>query len=342
MVAPLSSVRPALVSKPFDDHRFNVKLRPGQRLHADSLELETLEFLGSGGNGSVFRMLITDGELRGLIVATKFLEVIRDPERVERFAKEIKILKEVNHPHVIKVLDTGTWKVGDHHTVPFFVMEYQPRNLERETSAHPRGLHPDAVLPLCLQMTSAMVHIHSKDIVHRDLKPANILYDGSNVKLADFGIASLLDRGAVVKSSKGKKVGPYYYLSPEQWKWWKEETKDIPGKESDIFQLGLIFLKMLTGFNANTVHDWEKGGINEEPKSRIRVYDGSLVNDIANIVREMDRGRSRETPNRRTGANPFTWGVPRIFLSFFSTLWSPAGERILKVTNFMLSAKLFA
>lgn len=268
-----------------NDDRYKVKLPAGKRIRAESLNLENLEFLGSGGNGSVFRMLITEGELRGLIVAVKFLEAVGDEERVKRFEQEIKVLREVNHPHVIKVLDIGRYNSGQ-HVIPFFVMEYQPRNLERETSSHPRGLHPDVVLPLCLQMTSALVHIHAKNVAHRDLKPANILFDGSNVKIADFGIASLIDRSAIVKTSKGKKVGPHYFLSPEQWKWWKEEIDEAPGKESDIFQLGLIFVKMLTGFNPNTVHEW-RDGERTEPKSKLWVYHGSLVNDVAGIVSEM-------------------------------------------------------
>jgi serine/threonine protein kinase len=284
------------VTKHTDAFRFDVKLRPGQRLQAESLALENLEYLGSGGNGSVFRMIIAEGALRGLIVAVKFLETIGEEERVKRFEQEIKILREVNHPHVIKVLDVGRYTAGS-RSVPFFVMEYQPRNLERETNSHPRGIHPDAFFPLCLQMTSALIHIHAKDVSHRDLKPANILFDGTNIKIADFGIASLLDRSALVKSAKGKKVGPHFYMSPEQWAWWKEESSEPPGKKSDIFQLGLIFIRMLTGFNPNTVHQWEKDTTRPTPRSKMRIYDGSLVNAISGIVEEMLEVEAAQRPS---------------------------------------------
>src|SRR5438552_1310739 len=111
MVSPTPSAKPALVPKTSDQERerYKVKLSPGQRLKAEKLSLESLEFLGSGGNGSVYRMLISEDELRGLIVAVKFLETIEEEDRVRRFEQEIKILKDVNHPHVIKVLDTGRY-----------------------------------------------------------------------------------------------------------------------------------------------------------------------------------------------------------------------------------------
>jgi serine/threonine-protein kinase len=315
-IAPTASNK-----KPITD-RHSVKLNPGYRLVADTLRLENLEFLGSGGNGSVFRMLITEGELRGLIVAVKFLETLGDDQRAKRFEQEINVLQQVNHPHVIRVLDTGKLpRSYEKVTIPFFVMEYQPRNLDRETSAHPRGLHPDAVLPLCLQMASALAHIHTKDIVHRDLKPANILFDGSNIKIADFGLASLLDRSSFVQTTKGQKAAPLYYISPEQWKWWKEETDATPGKESDVFQLGLIFVKMLTGYNPNTVHAWRCGeSLHSEPKLNIRVQSGSLVSDTTGLVKEM----IEVDPVKRPTAGDVQerlLGIFRAYSSHFSALY---------------------
>lgn len=105
-------------------------LRPGQNLFSKELQLQNLEFLGKGGTGSVFRMMITAGKLSGLIVAVKFLETIQDEKRVERFKEEVKILQSIDHPHVIKFLDLGVF--GTRQPINFFVMEYQPRNLERE------------------------------------------------------------------------------------------------------------------------------------------------------------------------------------------------------------------
>lgn len=327
----MNNAQPSLAGKPQlahsirDEHdRFTIKLKPGQFVTAKKLSLDNLEFLGSGGNGSVFRMLIRDGELRGLIVAVKFLETVDDEERVKRFGQEIQVLQQVDHPHIIKVLDTGEYRtVG--RAIPFFVMEYQPRNLERETRSHAKGLHPDGVLPICLQMASALVHIHGKGIAHGDLKPANILYDGANIKVADFGIASLVDRSALVKSA-GNKVGPHYFLSPEQWKWWKEEGASRPGMTSDIFQLGLVFIKTLTGFNPNTVQDWSQDS-RPEPKSKLwSSYNGSLVSDIVGLSRAMIEVNPNNRPNAGEVQDRLL-GVFRAYSSHFSALYGASPGR---------------
>src|SRR6266852_3649682 len=96
-----------------------IYLRPGQTVTADTLTLENLEMLGRGGNGTVFRMIIKSGALKGLIVAVKFLEVLEDQERVDRFDQEIKILHEASHPHVIKVLDRGKFLRRDQSPIPY-------------------------------------------------------------------------------------------------------------------------------------------------------------------------------------------------------------------------------
>lgn len=234
--------------------RFQLRLQPRQTVRARGLTLENLEWLGRGGNGSVFRMIVTSGHLKGLIVAVKVLEVLEDADRVERFKQEIEVLEKSDHPHIIEVLDRGEYATQG-RVLPFFVMEYQPRNLDRELNAHPHGLHPDLVLPLCVQMASALVYLHEREIIHRDLKPSNILFDGSNIKLADFGIAALADTSGlhVITTPEGQKIAPHFYISPEQWAWWKKSSKDRPSKPSDIFQLGLIMYQMLSGFNCNTV-----------------------------------------------------------------------------------------
>ncbi len=304
-----------------EGRRSELRLQPGQTVRAHKLILENLEWLGRGGNGSVYRMIITSGHLRGLIVAVKFLEILEAEDRIQRFEKEIELLQGADHPHIIEVLDTGGYSAYGRQ-FPFFVMEYQPRNLARELEAHPRGLHPDVVLPLCLQITSALVYLHSRNIIHRDLKPANVLFDGANLKVADFGIADLADRSGlrVIQTPEGEKVGPHFYMSPEQWHWWKNPNKAArPGPPSDIFQVGLIMYGMLTGFNPNTVYEW-KDDCQPPPSKKLRDMDGSLVNDLVGIVREM----VEVTPGSRPTAEKLQdrlLVVFRAYSSHFSALY---------------------
>ena len=261
-----------------------IKLFDNQKITTTkSVDLINLEYLGRGGNGAVYRMMVKSGELRGLIVAVKFLEAIGDAVRVERFNREIQTLQNINHPNIVTIIDTGQFK-----QLPFYVMEYQPRNLEQEMKSHPRGIHPDLVLPISLQIASALKLLHDKSIIHRDLKPSNILFDGSNIRLADFGIARNTDDGFSINTIVGQKTAPYYYMSPEQWKWWKniEDPTKIQAA-SDIYQFGLIIYSLASGVNPNTVFNWNEKESNERPAPKIWEGRGSLINDLYQLVAEM-------------------------------------------------------
>src|SRR5208337_1822315 len=86
---------------------------------------------------------------------------------------------------------------------------------------------------------------HQQGIVHRDIKPENILLDKQGrVKIADFGIAKLLDTGGRVASLTGEQqvVGTPHYMAPEQIE--KPATVD---HRADIYSLGVVFYEMLTG-----------------------------------------------------------------------------------------------
>lgn len=280
------------------DSRVEFRLQEGQRVKSESLGLQNLEWLGRGGNGTVFRMIVTEGSLKGLIVAVKFLEKIQDHERKERFRKEIETARRIDHPHVIKIRDLGNFRARNLE-IPFFVMEYQPRNLERDLHAHPGGFHPDLVLPLSLQIASALATLHEEGIIHRDLKPSNILFDGANVKIADFGIArSVAGDQDATPTPAGRKVAPRFHMSPEQWRFWRKKSSERPDKPSDVYQAGLIMYQTLTGFNPNTVHKWE----DEEGDVAVRQLRnkvGSLANDFVVLVREMLGPEPASRPSMR-------------------------------------------
>jgi tRNA A-37 threonylcarbamoyl transferase component Bud32 len=201
-------------------------------------QLESLELLGQGGMGAVYK-----ARQPGLdrLVALKILppEAVRDPSFAERFGREARALAKLNHPNIVSVYDSG--KAGDLY---YFVMEFidgvNLRQLLR--TGH---LLPREALQIVPQICDALQFAHDEGIVHRDIKPENILLDKrGRVKIADFGIAKLLGAKAAEFTLTGpwQVMGTAHYMAPEQMA--KPQEVD---HRADIYSLGVVFYELLTG-----------------------------------------------------------------------------------------------
>ncbi len=200
-----------------------------------------LELIGKGGMGSVYRAVRGDDVYRKE-VAVKVLERgFHDPELVARFRAERRILAELDHPGIAKLLDGGTTPDGR----PFFVLE-KVDGTAIDAYADGERLTVSERLRLFLKVCAAVRFAHQHLIVHRDLKPGNILVtrDGEP-KLLDFGIAKLLGPGSfdltVMPTGHGFTPLTPDYASPEQ----------LLGRPvsalSDLYSLGVILYELLTG-----------------------------------------------------------------------------------------------
>ncbi|HEX4955315.1 MAG TPA: serine/threonine-protein kinase [Thermoanaerobaculia bacterium] len=197
--------------------------------------------LGTGGMGSVFRAVRAD-ELYEKEVAVKLLEAgPGNRDLVSRFRAERRILAQLDHPNVAKLLDGGASEDGR----PYFVMELvdgQP--IDRHCDGQSLGL--EARVRLFLKVCSAVAYAHQNLVVHRDLKPSNLLItaDGEP-KLLDFGIAKLLapesSEGALLVTAEG--MGPLTpaYASPEQ------VLGQPIGSLADVYSLGVLLYELLAG-----------------------------------------------------------------------------------------------
>ncbi|HBP16645.1 MAG TPA: hypothetical protein DEA08_02475, partial [Planctomycetes bacterium] len=140
--------------------------------------------LGAGGMGSVH---LAEGP-RGEDVALKLLGgAYLEEARRERFEREGAFLREVEHPNVVRVLDSG---VDEETQRPFLALEViEGRDLE--SILEERGaLEVDEVVGVLDQCAAALAYLHAKGFLHRDLTAANVLMTPhGECKLSDFGLA---------------------------------------------------------------------------------------------------------------------------------------------------------
>ena len=188
--------------------------------------------LAAGAMGEVF--LARDLQLERPI-AIKFLHhTSREATDARaRFLAEARTAAQLDHPNVATVHDVGEDEGGR----LFIAMAYYPGETLRERAARGR-LAPEESARIGAQIAGALAAAHGAGIVHRDVKPANVLFDATGaVRLADFGIAKLVDRELTVP---GAVLGTLAYMSPEQ------ARGDALDGASDLWSLGVVLYEMLT------------------------------------------------------------------------------------------------
>jgi serine/threonine protein kinase/CheY-like chemotaxis protein len=197
---------------------------------------ELVEYAGSGGMGVVYRA----NHLVGGIVAVKILKpdiVAKNPDYAELFQQEVKSAEKLSHPHIVKLLDSGT--DGE---ITFMVMEWLEGKLLEELLIE-GSLPLERTVPIFKQICSAVAYAHEHRIIHLDLKPGNIflVQDESLtdfVKVIDFGLSRIISRESGTTVTRFR--GTHQYCAPEQF----------GGKvshRSDIYILGATLYYLLSG-----------------------------------------------------------------------------------------------
>ncbi len=187
--------------------------------------------LGVGGMGEVHRAW--DAALERP-VAVKFVKG-GDPKEAERLLLEARLQARVEHPHVVRVHDTGTLEGR-----PCIVMQLVEGKTFAESS---EGSEWKVKVALAAQAARGLGAAHRMGLVHRDVKPANILVedtgDGPQARLSDFGLARD-EAGGLTRS--GLLVGTVDFMAPEQ------VLGGAPVDfRADIYGLGATLYAVLTG-----------------------------------------------------------------------------------------------
>ncbi len=250
-----------------------------------------LSLLDEGGQGQIFRV-VHPGLKKDLVLKLATRRIVGDDASRELLAAEGRLLAQLDHPNLIRVLDLDVNDEGR----PFLVMEYVPGcSLERHIE---QGL-PTArqAAALVAEIARAVAYVHGKGVVHQDIKPRNVLIDEfGRPRLIDFGLARL--RHAWADDISGPSGGTLMFMAPEQA---RGEIERV-GPAADIYALGGLLFFLLTGKPPH--------GIGERPwlleRARCGAVDRSSLEASGaskRLQRICLRALSPETTNRHASAN---------------------------------------
>jgi len=196
--------------------------------------------VGTGGMSTVYRAFDTVLE-RQVAIKLMHREIAGDSDQLERFRREARAVAQLNHPHVVGVIDAG--EEGDDEdglTTPYIVFEYVEGETLKERIRRFGRLPVSESLAYAIEIARALGAAHERHIVHRDVKPQNVLIDEEGAaKVTDFGIARTLHQEGL--TADGRVLGTTDYVSPEQ-----ALGHPVSG-QSDLYSLGIVLFEMLTG-----------------------------------------------------------------------------------------------
>lgn len=203
--------------------------------------------LGRGGMSTVYK---AKAPVTGRTVALKVLlprddifeELVGKERLQEIFIEEAKIMGEITHDHVAKIIDCH-----ENDASPFIVMEYFAHSLGSLIGETYQLEKPSRIISInkafeyIRQSLKGLERLHFAGIVHRDIKPFNLMITNDDrVKIIDFGLSRV--RGEEKMAIPGMQVGSPYYAAPEQ-----ERNPQMADERSDLFSVGIMAYRMVTG-----------------------------------------------------------------------------------------------
>ncbi len=198
------------------------------------------EKVGTGGMSTVYRAFDTVLE-RDVAIKLMHREIADDSDQLERFRREARAVAQLNHPHVVGVIDAGEEDSdGDGFSTPYIVFEFVQGETLKDRIRRYGRLPVSEAIAYAIEIARALGAAHASHIVHRDVKPQNVLVDEEGAaKVTDFGIARSLEQEGL--TADGRVLGTTDYVSPEQ-----ALGHAVTG-QSDLYSLGVVLFEMLTG-----------------------------------------------------------------------------------------------
>ena len=170
-----------------------------------------IKFLGSGKFSVVYE---AERQIDSKLVALKIIKIydIKDKNLVEKCLQEVNLLKRVNHPNIIKYLDSFIYQ-NELYIAVEWADKGDVKRLIKKYKQEGDEIEERKVIEYTREIAAGLNHMHEQRIIHRDLKPANILITSDGIfKLGDLGLGRIMNTETIKTFSK---VGTPLYMAPE-------------------------------------------------------------------------------------------------------------------------------
>lgn len=236
----------------FEGNEFEMCPEDGARLYSLEVQTDPLvgatiderfrvgSMLGQGGMGAVYKGVQLSVN-RDVAIKVLRPELLQRELALERFYRESKIISELSHPNIVRLIDFGQDRERD---LLYLVMELV-NGVDLGGLLEKGRMRAAFALEIIYQVCGALTEPHARGVIHRDLKPDNLLLvpvsDGTiQAKVLDFGIARALETNTQL-TADGMVCGTPQYMAPEQ-----AQNMEI-GPPTDLYALGTLLYEMLCG-----------------------------------------------------------------------------------------------
>lgn len=189
------------------------------------------------GGGGMSRVFLAEEIALGRSVVIKVLDGDTAAISGERFRREMQVAAQLQHPHIVPLLASGSTARLLYYTMPYVAGESLRSRIARDGALPVRD-----ALVIWRDVMDALAHAHARGVVHRDIKPGNILLSGRHALVTDFGIARAVEAAAGNAETSGIAIGTPAYMAPEQLA--GEAASD---HRADLYSAGLVLYEMLEG-----------------------------------------------------------------------------------------------
>jgi eukaryotic-like serine/threonine-protein kinase len=196
----------------------------------------------------------------------------------DRFHREIHIAAQLQHPHILPLLDSG-----EASGFLYYVMPYVEGESLRERLARHGELPVHDAVRLLVEVVDALAHAHAHGVMHRDIKPDNVLLSGRHALVTDFGVAKAVSEasGRQQLTTAGVAIGTPAYMAPEQ-----AVADPHQDHRVDIYAVGCLAYELLSGrppFSGMTPQEILAAHVTQSPEP-VERYRGAVAPSLSAVV----------------------------------------------------------